>query len=50
MSGTGTDLGKSYISFVRRNMDSITKRIADDLWVLNVMEVKYIRNLKQSAF
>ena len=39
VTGTGMDLGKSYISFVRINMDIITKRIADDLWVLNAMEV-----------
>ena len=35
------DLGKSYIQFVRNNMDTITKRINDDLWVLNVMEKWY---------
>ena len=40
MTGTGTDQGKSYVAFVRNNMDIIAKRISDDLWVLNVMEVK----------
>ena len=39
MTGTGVDLGKSYVSFVRNNMDNIAKRITDDLWVLNIMEV-----------
>ena len=39
MTGTGVDLGKSYVSFVRNNMDTIAKRITDDLWVLNIMEV-----------
>ena len=41
MTGSGVDLGKSYIQFVRNNMDTITKRINDDLWVLNVMEKWY---------
>ncbi|XP_023334053.1 calcium-dependent secretion activator [Eurytemora carolleeae] len=41
VTGTGVDQGKSYISFVRINMDTITKRISDDLWVLNVMEKWY---------
>jgi hypothetical protein len=39
VTGTGVDLGKSYVSFVRNNMDTIAKRITDDLWVLNIMEV-----------
>ena len=39
VTGTGTDLGKSYIACLRLNMDIITKRISDDLWVLNAMEV-----------
>ena len=41
MTGSGVDLGKSYMQFVRNNMDTITKRINDDLWVLNVMEKWY---------
>ena len=41
VTGSGVDLGKSYIQFVRNNMDTITKRINDDLWVLNVMEKWY---------
>ncbi len=40
MTGTGTDQGKSYVAFVRNNMDIVAKRISDDLWVLNVMEVR----------
>jgi hypothetical protein len=39
VTGTGTEQGKSYVAFVRNNMDIIAKRISDDLWVLNVMEV-----------
>ena len=42
VSGNGTDLGKSYIQFVRTNMDVIAKRVSDDLWVLSVMEVRRI--------
>jgi len=41
VTGTGVDLGKSYVSFVRNNMDNIAKRITDDLWVLNIMEKWY---------
>ena len=40
VSGNGTDLGKSYIQFVRTNMDVIGKRVNDDLWVLSAMEVR----------
>jgi hypothetical protein len=40
VTGTGTDQGKSYVAFVRNNMDIVAKRISDDLWVLNVMEVR----------
>ena len=39
VTGTGVDLGKSYVAFVRNNMDTIAKRITDDLWVLHIMEV-----------
>ena len=40
VSGNGTDLGKSYVQFVRTNMDVIAKRVSDDLWVLSAMEVR----------
>ena len=40
VSGNGTDLGKSYVQFVRTNMDVIGKRVNDDLWVLSAMEVR----------
>ena len=40
MTGNGTGTGKQYMGFVRGNMDQITKKITDDLWVLSVMEVK----------
>jgi len=46
VTGTGTDLGKSYVSCVRVNMDIITKRISDDLWVLNAMEKWYIEQVE----
>ena len=39
VTGTGMDLGKSYVTFLRNNIDTIAKRINDDLWTLNVMEV-----------
>ena len=42
LTGTGTDLGKSYMAFCRGNMDQIEKKIKDDLWVLNTMEVRKI--------
>ncbi len=40
MTGTGSDLGKSYVAFVRGNMDQIAKKISDDLLVLSTMEVR----------
>ena len=39
VTGSGSDLGKSYIAFIRNNTDTIAKRVTDDLWILNVMEV-----------
>ena len=42
LTGTGTDLGKSYMGFCRGNMDQIEKKIKDDLWVLSTMEVRLI--------
>ena len=33
------DEGKKYIAFVRGNMDQIDKKITDDLWALNAIEV-----------
>ena len=39
MTGTGSDLGKSYVAFVRGNMDQVAKKISDDLFVLSTMEV-----------
>jgi hypothetical protein len=39
VTGTGTDLGKSYVAFCRANMDQIEKKIKDEIWVLSTMEV-----------
>ena len=39
LTGTGTDLGKSYMAFCRGNMDQIEKKIKDDLWVQGTFEV-----------
>jgi len=41
VTGTGTDLGKQYITFVRSNQDQVGKKITDDLWVLSTMEKWY---------
>jgi len=46
VSGNGTDLGKSYIQFVRTNMDVIGKRVNDDLWVLSAMEKWYFNQVQ----
>ena len=43
LTGTGTDLGKSYMGFCRGNMDQIEKKIKDDLWVLSTMEVRLFK-------
>ena len=40
VTGTGSDLGKSYVGFVRGNMDQVAKKINDDLFVLSTMEVR----------
>ena len=49
MTGSGVDLGKSYIQFVRTNMDVLTKRINDDLWILNVMEKWYFDQVQMTS-
>ena len=46
LTGTGTDLGKSYMGFCRGNMDQIEKKIKDDLWVLSTMEVRLLRKCR----
>ena len=43
LTGSGTDVGKSYIAFVQGNMTQIEKKIKDDLWVLSTMEVCSVR-------
>ena len=49
VTGSGSDLGKSYIAFIRNNTDTIAKRVTDDLWILNVMEVsrKFLAQTKK---
>merc|ERR1719234_2585339 len=41
VTGSGTDLGKSYILFIRSNLDTLSKRITDDCWILVVTERWY---------
>merc|ERR1719397_2378687 len=41
VTGSGTDLGKSYILFIRSNLDTLSKRITDDCWILIVTERWY---------
>ena len=41
LTGSGTDVGKSYIAFVQGNMTQVEKKIKDDLWVISTMEVSY---------
>ena len=41
VTGSGTDLGKSYIMFIRSNLDTLSKRITDDCWILIVTERYY---------
>ena len=46
MTGSGTDLGKSYILFIRSNLDTLSKRITDDCWILIVTERCYHRQIE----
>jgi len=46
LTGTGTDLGKSYMSFCRGNMDQIEKKIKDDLWVTTTFERWYAEQVQ----
>ena len=48
MTGSGTDLGKSYILFIRSNLDTLSKRITDDCWILIVTE-RYYQDKKAKA-
>jgi len=50
-SASGVDTAKTYISFVRLNMDILARRISEDAWVLKLAERWYFeQNKKIMAF
>jgi len=51
VSGSGVDTAKTYIAFVRLNMDILVRRVTDDAWVLKLAERWYFeQNKKINAF
>ncbi|XP_074603167.1 calcium-dependent secretion activator 1 isoform X3 [Brevipalpus obovatus] len=49
VSSSGKDVGKSYVNFVRNNLEQIRQKIADELWVLNVLEQWYFNQMNLIA-
>ncbi|XP_070498250.1 calcium-dependent secretion activator isoform X4 [Chironomus tepperi] len=45
VSGSGKDLGQSYVNFTRNNIDLIRSKINDDLWILNFFEQWYTKTI-----
>ncbi|KAA0189146.1 hypothetical protein HAZT_HAZT003413 [Hyalella azteca] len=41
VSGSGRELGKAYINFMRNSMDQIRQKVNDELWILNLLEQWY---------
>src|SRR5690606_30669489 len=46
VSGQNKEFGKLYINFVRANLEQLRQKIADELWVLNLLEVWYTQQLE----
>ena len=40
MSGSGKEVAKSYVNFVRNNLEQLRQKISDELWTLNLLEVR----------
>ena len=40
VSGSGSELGKSYVNFARNSMEQIRQKVNDELWILNLFEVR----------
>ncbi|XP_063706788.1 calcium-dependent secretion activator isoform X1 [Culicoides brevitarsis] len=45
VSGSGKDVGQSYVSFMRNNMDQIRGKITDELWILTFFENWYAQQI-----
>lgn len=41
VSGSGKDMGQSYVNFARNSMDQIRGKVTDELWILNFFEQWY---------
>jgi len=41
VSGSGKDLGQSYVNFTRNSMDQIRSKVTDDLWIINLFDAWY---------
>ncbi|XP_065559138.1 calcium-dependent secretion activator-like isoform X3 [Artemia franciscana] len=46
VSGSGRELGQSYINCMRTAMDTIRSKVNDELWTLNVFELWYTDQVK----
>ncbi|XP_015784018.1 calcium-dependent secretion activator 1 isoform X3 [Tetranychus urticae] len=45
VSSSGKEIGKSYVNFVRNNLEQLRQKIADELWVLHVLEQWYTNQI-----
>lgn len=43
MSSSGRDIGKQYVSFVSNCCDQLRHKINDELWIVNLLEVSWLR-------
>ncbi|KAL1493003.1 hypothetical protein ABEB36_011149 [Hypothenemus hampei] len=41
VSGSGKDVGQSYVNFLRNSMEQIRGKVTDELWILNFFEQWY---------
>ncbi|XP_046655109.1 calcium-dependent secretion activator-like isoform X6 [Daphnia pulicaria] len=46
VSGSGRDLGQSYVNFTRNSMDQIRSKVNDELWILNLFDAWYAAQIQ----
>ncbi|RWS05469.1 calcium-dependent secretion activator-like protein [Dinothrombium tinctorium] len=49
VSGSGKEIGRSYVNFVRNNMEQLRQKVADELWVLTLLEQWYTSQINMTC-
>ncbi|RWS31419.1 calcium-dependent secretion activator-like protein [Leptotrombidium deliense] len=49
VSGSGKEIGKSYVNFVRNSMEQLRQKVADELWVLSLLEQWYTSQINMTC-